>query len=150
MIISETIKSILEGQLKMKETREGYVGMFEDLITGDTIKVKATKSADSFGITQLAFFWSLNNGKSWKDEYRTLDQMLEALGTHLNPLGMYKVVQFLAELKVPYSVDDDAEDYVKGAIIEDAVLKKEGITLVTFERTASWNSLDYFNGKAAF
>ena len=141
MRICKAIENIIEQQLKMQKVEDVYIGHFLDLCSDEVVRYKCYEGSDEYGIARIIF--ECLNGENNNGIDYTLDQMLEACYRDYKPLGNEKVVQYILEISSMY--DDEKQDNAIEMFINDNLQKAyQGIKVVSFNRTTSWVSEEYY------
>lgn len=142
MKVCSYIEKVLTQDLKMELVGDQYIGGFKEKNTDEIVTFRCYESDDDWGIRRLLF--ECAESVTAPEPKYTLDQMLEAIGMFYIPLGNIKVVQFCLELSIPNRLDDDVEENVKEVLLDSLIDIGEGVELVSFNRTTSWVSDEYF------
>ena len=143
MRICKAVENIIEQQLRMQKVEDVYLGHFLDLSSDEVVRYKCSESSDEYGISRIIFECVNEENENDTDIEYTLDQMLEACYRDYKPLGNEKVVQYVLEISSMYN--DEKQDNAIEMFINDNLQKAyQGIKVVSFERTTSLVSEEYY------
>ena len=143
MKICKAVENIIEQQLRMQKVEDVYLGHFLDLSSDEVVRYKCSESSDEYGISRIIFECVNEENENDTDIEYTLDQMLEACYRDYKPLGNEKVVQYVLEISSMYN--DEKQDNAIEMFINDNLQKAyQGIKVVSFERTTSLVSEEYY------
>lgn len=139
----KAVENIIEQQLKMQKVEDVYLGHFLDLTSDEIVLFRCSERSDECGISRIIFECVVEDNVNGTDIEYTLDQMLEACHRDYKPLGNEKVVQYILEISSMY--DDEKQDSAIEMFINDNLQKAyQGIKVVSFDRTTSWVSEEYY------
>ena len=139
----KAVENIIEQQLRMQKVEDVYLGRFLDLSSDEVVRFRCSEKSDEWGISRIIFEWVNEENENNTDIEYTLDQMLEACYRDYKPLGNEKVVQYILEISSIY--DDEKQDNSLEMFINDNLEKAyQGIKVVSFNRTTSWVSEEYY------
>ena len=141
MKICSYIEKVLTQDLKMELVGDQYIGSFKEENTDEIVTFRCYESDDDWGIKRLLF--ECDESVTAPEPKYTLDQMLEACYRDYKPLGNKKVVQYILEISSMY--DDEKQNNAIEMFLNDNLQKAyQGIKVVSFNRTTSWVSEEYY------
>ena len=139
----KAVENIIEQQLRMQKVEDVYLGHFLDLSSDEVVRFRCSEKSDEWGISRIIFECVNEENENDTDIEYTLDQMLEACYRDYKPLGNEKVVQYILEISSMY--DDEKQDNAIEMFINDNLQKAyQDIKVVSFDRTTSWVSEEYY------